>query len=117
MKKITNQTRRNRSTRAQVEDARRQIAIMVGTGVKAHVIADLLKVSRQTVYSHISKMKKAGLIVEYKETPKVSRAPRKRSVTTASAPAWTMNTPFGSVTLKEGAEIKIKANRAEITWN
>lgn len=113
--KTKNTTSRKRSTKSETMEARKQIAIMLGTGMPVMQIAKLMNVSRQHVHSHIQRMKKMGMLTVLKKASAVT--PRKTSEPTRTeSTAWTMNTPFGQIMLRDGASIKITGRKAEITW-
>jgi predicted transcriptional regulator len=105
---------RKRSTRAQVLEIRKQIAIMLGTGMKVGSIAKLMEMTNANVHNHVRKMKEAGMISKPKsQSIKAKAAP---TAIVATPARWTMQTPFGSVSLADGATIKIVGRKAEITW-
>jgi DNA-binding transcriptional MerR regulator len=115
MKKAKVKSVRKRSTRAQVLEIRKQIAIMLGTGMKVSSIAKLMEMTNANVHNHVRKMKDAGMISKPKtQSLKAKAAPATNLIATPSR--WTMQTPFGSVSLADGATIKIVGRTAEITW-
>ena len=119
MKKAKVKSVRKRSTRAQVLETRKQIAIMVGTGIRTGAIAKLMDMSSANVSAHISKMKASGMILSNrKQTVESTPAPAVSAIAEAAAAqkGWTLQTPFGSVSLADGATIKIVGRTAEITW-
>ena len=113
MKKVKTKTPRKRSTKVELSEMRKQIAIMLGTGMRVSAIAKLMGTSPSNISTHIYKMKDAGMIA----TSKKKSTSTETRVTTAALPtSWTLQTPFGSVSLTEGASIKIVGRTAEITW-